>query len=65
MRNIKGSPARVAAFRKAAEKKAGVEVEAYFWTSGAYDGVLIRSAANETKVLGVIAALAASGNVSA
>ena len=63
VRNIKKSPARAAAFRKAAEK-AGVKVEAQFWTTGAYDGVLILSAANDTKALSVIAALAASGNVS-
>lgn len=63
VQNIKKSPARAAAFRKAAEK-AGVKVEAQFWTTGAYDGVLILSAANETKALSVIAALAASGNVS-
>lgn len=63
VRNIKKSPARAAAFRKAAEK-AGVKVEAQFWTTGTYDGVLILSAANETKVFSVIAALAASGNVS-
>lgn len=63
VRNIKKSPARAAAFRKAAEK-AGVKVEAQFWTTGAYDGVLILSAASETMVLSVIAALAASGNVS-
>lgn len=63
VRNIKKSPARAAAFQKAAEK-AGVKVEAQFWTTGAYDGVLILSAANDTKALSVIAALAASGNVS-
>jgi uncharacterized protein with GYD domain len=62
VKNIKQSPARASAFRKAAEK-AGVEVEAQLWTAGAYDGVLILNAADETKVLSVIAKLAGLGNV--
>lgn len=62
-RNLKQSPARAAAFCKAAEK-AGVKVESQLWTTGAYDGILILNAANETKALSVIAKLVASGNVS-
>lgn len=63
VRNLKQSPARATAFCKAATK-AGVKVEAQLWTAGAYDGILILNAVNETKVLGLIAKLAALGNVS-
>jgi len=61
-KNLKQSPARAAAFRKAAEK-AGVKVDAQFWTVGAYDGILVVNAADEKKALKAIAALAAAGNV--
>jgi len=61
-RNLKQSPVRAAAFEKAA-KKAGVMVELQLWTAGAYDGILILSAANETKALNAIARLVATGNV--
>jgi len=61
-RTLKKSPARAAAFIKAAQK-AGVTVEAQLWTAGAYDGILILEAPDERKVLGVIARLAAEGNV--
>lgn len=63
VRNIKQSPARAIAFRKAAEKM-GVTVEAQLWTAGAYDGVLILNARSEAKALKVVARLAATGNVS-
>lgn len=63
VKNLKQSPARAAAFRKAVEK-AGVKVEAQWWTTGAYDGILILNAASETKALSVVAKLAAAGNVS-
>ena len=59
---IDKSTARAAAFREAAGK-AGVTVEAQYWTTGSYDGVLILSAENETNALRCIAALAAAGNV--
>ena len=62
-RNLKQSPARAAAFCKAAEKT-GVKVELQLWTTGAYDGILILNAANETKALNAIARLVATGNVS-
>ena len=62
VKNIKQSPARAAALRKAAEK-AGVKVEAQLWTVGAYDGILILNAADERKALKAIATLAAAGNV--
>ena len=63
VKNLKQSPGRAAAFRKTAEG-AGVKVEAQLWTAGKYDGILILSAANETKALNAIAKLAATGNVS-
>ena len=63
VRNLKQSPARAAAFRKAVEK-AGVKVEAQLWTAGKCDGILILSAPNEPKALNAIAKLAGSGNVS-
>jgi len=63
VRNLKQSPSRAKAFCKAA-KKAGVKVEAQLWATGKYDGILVLNAASETKVLGVIARLAAQGNVS-
>jgi uncharacterized protein with GYD domain len=61
-RNIKKSTARAAAFREAAAK-AGVRVEALYWTTGAYDGALILSAEDEINALQCLAALAAAGNV--
>lgn len=61
-RNLKQSPAHAAAFQKAAEK-AGVEVELQLWTADAYDGILIFSAASETKALNAIARLVAAGIV--
>ena len=60
--SLKDSSARAAAFGKAAEQ-AGVKVEAQLWTAGEYDGILILSADDETKVLATIAKLAALGNV--
>jgi len=62
VRSLKQSSARAAAFCKAAEK-AGVKVEAQLWTVGQYDGILILSAEDETKVLATIAKLGALGNI--
>jgi uncharacterized protein with GYD domain len=61
-RAIQKSAARAAGFRKVAEK-AGITVEAQYWTAGAYDGVLILSSDSEQKVLNCLAALRAAGNV--
>lgn len=61
-RAIKKSTRRAQAFRKAAEK-AGVKVEAQYWTVGAYDGIMILSADQEEKVLQLITSLATAGNV--
>jgi uncharacterized protein with GYD domain len=61
-RKIKDSPSRARAFKKEAAK-AGVKVESQYWTVGAYDGVVILSANDESKVLRALAALAGKGNV--
>jgi len=61
-RAIKKSAARAAGFRKVAER-AGITVEAQYWTTGAYDGILILSANSEEKVLHYLTELAAAGNV--
>lgn len=61
-KNLKKSTARAAAFRDTAAK-AGVTVEAQYWTTGSYDGALIVSAEDETRALQCLAALAAAGNV--
>jgi uncharacterized protein with GYD domain len=61
-KNMKKSTARAHAFDKLAAK-AGVKVEGQYWTMGKYDGVLILSADSEQKVLHLLTALAALGNV--
>ena len=61
-KNIKKSTTRAHAFDKAAAK-AGAKIEGQYWTLGAYDGVLIISADDETKALHLLTELAASGNV--
>ena len=57
--NIKKSTGRASAFAKAATRS-GVRIEAQYWTIGAYDGVLILSADNETKILHCLAELASA-----
>jgi uncharacterized protein with GYD domain len=61
-KNIKKSTDRAHAFDKAAEK-AGVKIEGQYWTMGAYDGVLIISADDESKALHCLTELASSGAV--
>lgn len=61
-KNLKKSTTRAHAF-DALAAKAGVKVEGQYWTLGEYDGVLIVSADDQQKVLGMLAALAAQGNV--
>jgi uncharacterized protein with GYD domain len=61
-RGIKKSTARAHDFNSAAAK-AGVKIEAQYWTVGRFDGVLILSAANEQAALRVLADLAGLGNV--
>ena len=62
LKNLGQSTTRAADFRKAAAK-AGIKVEVQYWTTGAYDGVLIFSAENESNALRCLVALAAAGNV--
>ena len=60
--NIKDSPKRAHHFNAIA-KKAGVTVEAQYWTIGAYDGVLIIRADTEKKALHLLTLLTAAGHV--
>ena len=60
--HIKDSTKRAHHFNALA-KKAGVKVQAQYWTIGAYDGVLIIRAETEKKALHLLTLLAASGNV--
>ena len=60
---LKHSTVRARAFTKAAEK-AGVTVEAQYWTTGAYDGVLILRADDAERALHCLTDLAAAGCVS-
>jgi uncharacterized protein with GYD domain len=59
---LKKSTNRARQFDKLAAKS-GVKVEAQFWTVGRYDGVLLLSADESQKILHLLAALAALGNV--
>lgn len=61
-KNIRKSTTRAHAFNKLAAK-AGVKVEAQYWTMGKYDGVLILSADNEQRILRMLTELASLGNV--
>ena len=56
------SVARSEEFRAAA-KSAGAEVEALYWTLGAYDGLLVLSAPDETTAASLTLALSRTGNV--
>jgi len=62
LKNLKKSTTRAAAFREAASK-AGVEVEAQYWTVGPYDGFVVLRSEQEGNILRAIAALAIEGNV--
>ena len=62
IKNVKKSTSRAHAFDKLAAK-AGVKVESQYWTMGRFDGVLVLSADDETKVLHLLTCLAALGNV--
>lgn len=61
-KNMKNSISRAHDF-DALAVKAGVRVEGQYWTMGKFDGVLIVSADDQQKVLSMLAALAAQGNV--
>lgn len=61
-RNIRKSTTRAHAFDKLAAKY-GVTVEGQYWTLGAFDGVLILRADDESKALHCLAELAGQGYV--
>ena len=61
-KNIKDSPTRAQAFKDEAAK-AGVKVELMVWTIGEYDGALVLSADDDSKILHALTALAGKGNV--
>ena len=62
VKNIKKSTARAHNFDKLAAQ-AGVKVEAQYWTTGNYDGVLIVQSDSAQKVLHLLTLLASLGNV--
>jgi uncharacterized protein with GYD domain len=61
-REIRNSTTRASEFDTIAEK-AGVRVEAQYWTFGKYDGLLILSADRGETVLKCLTELTSSGNV--
>ncbi len=61
-KNMRSSTARAHDF-DALAAKAGVQVDGQYWTMGKYDGVLILSSDDQQKVLSLLAALTAQGNV--
>jgi uncharacterized protein with GYD domain len=61
-KGLKKSTERARAFKDAATK-AGVKVEAQYWTLGSVDGVVIVSADTEARALKPVTALASAGNV--
>ena len=63
-RAIKNSPHRALDFRQAAAR-AGVQVEAQYWTFGSHDGLLILNADTAEAALRCLTELAAAGNVRA
>src|SRR5580704_11875834 len=62
IRGVKDSPKRAAAF-KAAAKKAGVTVKAFYWTLGKYDMISILEAPNVEAVTAVGLSVGKLGNV--
>lgn len=62
VKKIKQSTKRANDFQKLAAK-AGVKIEAQYWTLGALDGVIILSSDSQEKALRCLAQLAALGNV--
>lgn len=61
VKQLRKSTARARAFERSAAK-AGVTVEAQYWTGGNYDGVLILSGA-EKDIMRALTGLSALGNV--
>ena len=62
IRAVKDSPKRAAAF-KAAAKKAGVNVKAFYWTLGRYDMVSILEAPNTETITALGLSIGKLGNV--
>jgi uncharacterized protein with GYD domain len=62
IRGVKDSPKRAAAF-KAAAKKAGVTVKAFYWTLGRYDMVSILEAPNTETITALGLSVGKLGNV--
>ena len=61
-KNVRDTQRRAAAFRDAAQD-AGVTVREVYWTTGAYDGLLLLDAPDEQSVTAVMVGLSALGNV--
>jgi len=59
---VKHSVARAEAFRAAAAK-AGVQVEAQYWTVGGYDGLFLLNAPDDLTASAVVLQLGQAGNV--
>ena len=62
IRAVKDSPKRAAAFKEAA-KKAGVTVEAFYWTLGKYDMISILEAPSAEAVTALGLSIGKLGNV--
>jgi uncharacterized protein with GYD domain len=62
IRGIAESGKRAAAFKTAA-KKMGVKVSGIYWTLGAFDGVIVFDAPDETTATAVMLQLSGAGNV--
>ena len=62
IRGVKDSPKRAAAF-KAAAKKAGVTVKAFYWTLGRYDMISILEAPNTETITALGLSVGKLGNV--
>jgi uncharacterized protein with GYD domain len=62
VRDFRQSPERAGKF-KAAAQKAGVTVKEIYWTTGAYDVVLILESPDDKTAVGVMLGLASLGNV--
>lgn len=62
MNAIRESPARAEAFTARAERM-GVSVKSIYWTTGAYDGILIVEAPDEPTAAALFLWLAQHGNV--
>jgi uncharacterized protein with GYD domain len=62
IKNIKDSPKRLEATKKAL-KQLGGEVKAYYMTQGGYDGVLVFDVPNELALTTFLLTTGAAGNV--